>query len=209
MLYVLLYSTFWILGAIPARSARSASIHALLDSSITRQVHGIAMHSRKESPFTSAGSSGRLRVRHSAAATAEDHRCRLSPPRRPLPKCCSPRATQRHHPSERWSAPGYARQGEICRIPAELSPCIRWISRWQSCWAPCSWRPSSRDWVPDGKGLHKPCQLPARERIQRNMKKWILSRIKIRRIPGNVSHMHHILGKIQRRGLLDVLRQGL
>ena len=41
---------------IPARQcppARSAPIHAQLDSFITRQVDVIAMHSRKESPFAS------------------------------------------------------------------------------------------------------------------------------------------------------------
>ena len=83
---MLLYSTFWLCGLDSCQPTRSAPIHAWLDLFFTRQVHGIAMHSRKESPFASRplplGPSRLLRVQQSAAATAEDHRCRLPPQRR-------------------------------------------------------------------------------------------------------------------------------
>ena len=75
------------------------------------------------------------------------------PPTAAAPKCCSPRVIQRRQPSERRSAPGDARQEETYRIPlCARAPCIRWPSRWQTCWAPCSWRPSSRSRVPGGQG---------------------------------------------------------
>ena len=81
---MLLYSTLWIRKRDSCSPASSAPIHVLLDSFITRQVHGIAMHLRIESPFASLspplGPSRLLRVRQSAAATAENHRCHL--PRR-------------------------------------------------------------------------------------------------------------------------------
>ena len=77
---------FWIRRCDSCPPARSAHIYARLDSFITRQVLVLAMHSRKESPFASRplplGPSRLLRVQQSAAATAEDHRCRLPPQRR-------------------------------------------------------------------------------------------------------------------------------
>ena len=110
------------------------AIHAQLNSFITRQMHGTAdTRERKllSHPCPSPSAPRRLlSVRPSVAATAEDNRCHLPPPSaqaasssrpRPPNNCCIPRATQRHHPSERGSAPGDApgaRQEETCRIPA-------------------------------------------------------------------------------------------
>ena len=91
----------------------------------------IDMHSRKQSPFVSLPlslSPSRLltvlRVRQLAAATAQDHRHCLPPPRRPqaLEKpSCTIRCKD-----------GDARQEETsCIAPWARSPCIRWLSRWQ------------------------------------------------------------------------------
>ena len=124
------------------------------------------MHSRKESPFASRPLSlgpSRLPVRQSAVATAEDHRCRLPPQRRQLPKCCSLRATQQLHLSERWPAPGDGATLGRRKLAVSLLKLTRhvfvdgWLSR-------CLYKP----WQAAGKaaslagswqGLYKPCQL--------------------------------------------------
>ena len=88
---------------------------------------GISFRIPAPPPRPSSGSDSRRRRQLTITAAACCRRLR-----RPLPKSCSPRATHRRHPSERWSAPGNARLEETCRIPAwPRAPCIRWISRWQ------------------------------------------------------------------------------
>ena len=87
---MLLYSTFWIRRRDSCPPARSAPVHTRLDSFITRQVHGIAMHSRKEFPFASRplplSPSRLLRVRRSDSRRRRQLRitaARLPPQRRP------------------------------------------------------------------------------------------------------------------------------
>ena len=158
---MLLYSTFWIRRRDSCQPARFELIHPQLDSFITRQMHGNAMHSRKERIFLlhpgppPLGPSRRLSRRiwqpESAAATAEDHCCRLPPPYRPAEA-----ATLMLQPSSNPAAPSVGKMvcarrrkaGGNLSYPAwARAPCIRWLSLWQSCWAPCSWRLSSRSHV--------------------------------------------------------------
>ena len=83
------------------------------------------------------------------------------------------------------SAPGDARKEETFRVPAwARAPCICWIYRWQSYWASCSWRPSSRSRVP---GSH--CWNVVYTSGLASCLPGMGSRIKIRHIPGHVSHI--------------------
>ena len=140
---MLLYSTFWLCGLDSCQPTRSAPIHAWLDLFFTRQVHGIAMHSRKESPFASRplplGPSKLCRDRQSAAATDEDHRCRLLPPRRQQALQQPSSAICRK--DDLLQATRGRRKLVVSLLElARRAPSIRWLSRWQSCWAVLSVR---------------------------------------------------------------------
>ena len=147
MWYTLFYNiiNLYVIYQYICYLASSAPIHALLDLFITRQVHAIAkritFRIQPPAPLPKPAPQGPSVVGceswgSSLPPTASAH-------------AASPRATQRCIPSERWSAPDYVRQEETsCIPPWARAPCIRWLSRWRSCWAPGSWRPSFRSRVP-------------------------------------------------------------
>ena len=110
----------------------------------------------------------------------------------------------------KWFAPGNIRPEETCCVPTwAQAPWIHWISSWQSCWAEANELMFLAS-VPGvsleclsarlpllKSSLHKPCQLPAR-----GVRGIWGSMIKIRQIPGNLTHIHHIFGYVQHRDLL-------
>ena len=121
MLYMLKFyiARYESAGAI---LARSMPIHAQLDSFITRQVHGIGMHSRKESPFASL----------LPAAAAQAATQILQPLNNPAtPSLPIRRKDHQMVLLSADSAPGDARQEETCcihpsaRAPGAIGPSIR------------------------------------------------------------------------------------
>ena len=128
-LNMLLYRTFWIRRRDSCQAVPACSLCAYSCSA------GFIHHQTRERNLLSHPGlpASAQDAPQGATVGCGDSRGSPLPPAAAAPKCCSPRANQWRHPSERWSAPGDARQAETYRIPpCARAPCIRWPSRWQS-----------------------------------------------------------------------------
>ena len=145
-----------------------------------------------------------LRVRQAAAAAAEDHHCRLPPPP-------AQAATQMLQPTRNQAAPSVRKRVCVTRRQAggnlsypvlssrDMYSLNFWLAILSSCMFLASFVSSQGALLPRLKVIYArwlACQgrkLPASER----------KKIKIRQIPGKVSHMplHHIFEKVQHRFL--------
>ena len=140
----------------------------LLRPFTTRQVHGITMHSRKESPSHRWFPAPPPRPQQAPHCLTVGSGDRLGSPLPPAAAAQAggsyPNAAALEQPSAGPAAPSVEKMvcarlreaglgEESCRIPPwARATYILWLSCWQSCWAPCSWRPSSRSRVPGGQG---------------------------------------------------------